>query len=482
MLFNSFIFIMLFLPLCLLGYFGLNNMKKTRLAQVFLLGMSLWFYGFFNPWYIILIVSSVLANYLAYSLINKYKTKAKLILILALVFDLGVLGYFKYMDFFIGNINSIFKTDLPFLHIALPLGISFFTFQQISFIVDAYRGEIPQYGILEYACFVTYFPQLIAGPIVTHDELVPQLRDENKKKFNYDNFSRGFYIFVMGLGKKLLLADTFGKAVDYGFAVPGSINSLESLLVVLGYSLQLYFDFSGYNDMAIGVAKMMNLDLPFNFNSPYKSVGIGDLWKRWHITLGRFLTKYVYIPLGGSKKGLVRSCINTMIVFLISGLWHGAAWTYVAWGAINGLFIVLEKLTKKVFEKIPRVIRILYSYIVFVVSLPIFRANSFKDAFLILGNIFKKNYAPVSDNFLESFRTIELKKVFSVFHLETLCRPVTMICYFVVGYIIVFFMKNSKEKLETFKPKASNWLWTLLIFIWSIYSMTGISIFLYFNF
>jgi len=484
MLFNSFIFILAFLPICLIGYFGLNKTKKYRVAQLFLLVMSLIFYGFYNPWYVLIIVSSVLVNFGVYKLIGKWQgmPKAKAAMIVGVVFNILLLGYFKYTDFFIGNINTIFKTDIAFLKIALPLGISFFTFQQISFVVDAYKKEVPNYNFIEYACFVTYFPQLIAGPIVTHDELVPQFLDENKKRFNYDNFAQGLYIFAVGLGKKVLLADIFNYAVDYGYKIPDSINATESLLTILAYSLQLYFDFSGYTDMATGVAKMMNIDLPMNFDSPYRAVGVSDFWKRWHATLGRFLTKYVYIPLGGNRKGLARTCLNTMIVFLLSGLWHGAAWTFVVWGALHGLMMVIERLCNKLFVKIPKIIRIVYTFIFVTFAWVIFRADSFKQAITIIGNLFTKSYTAINDNYLEGFRTIELRKVFSIIPIEDKFKYITIVGYYAVALIIVFFTKNSRKQIENFKPNAIKWIWALFILLWSIYSMTGISAFLYFNF
>lgn len=484
MLFNSFIFIMAFLPVCLIGYFSLNRIRRYRTAQAFLLAMSLVFYGYYNPSYVLIIVLSVLVNYGLYKLIRKTAgtNKAKLIMIAGVSFNILLIGYFKYMDFFIGNINSVFKSDIAFLRIALPLGISFFTFQQISFVVDTYRGEVPDYKIIEYACFVTYFPQLIAGPIVTHDELVPQFLDESRKRFNFDNFSKGIYIFALGFGKKILLADIFGIAVEYGFSIPNSLNATESVLTIFAYSLQLYFDFSGYTDMATGVAKMMNIDLPMNFDSPYKSAGISEFWKRWHATLGRFLTRYIYIPLGGNRKGLLRTLLNTMIVFLISGIWHGAAWTFVVWGAMHGLMMVIERLCKKAFDKIPKVIRIIYTYLFVSVAWVIFRADSFSDAFTLIKNVFTKGYYAINDNYLESFRTIELRKVLSIVHLENRFHYITIVGYYVVAFAIVFFTKNSRNKMFSFKPNFVNWMWTLIIMLWGIYSMTGISAFLYFNF
>ena len=334
MLFNSYIFVLLFLPACLAGYYLFHHIGKHRLAQCYLLAMSLWFYGYFNVKYLSVILTSIAVNYLMYSLLERDfgRKLRKAVLLAAVAFNIGILFYFKYYDFFIGNINSLFHTDFNLKALLLPLGISFFTFQQLSFVIDAYHGQVPGYGLLEYMLFVTYFPQLIAGPIVTHDELVPQFKDKSRWKVDWRNFCCGLYIFAMGMAKKVLLADTFGKAVNWGFGNIDSLDSINAFLVMLSYTFQIYFDFSGYCDMAVGIGKMMNIDFPVNFNSPYKALTITDFWDRWHITLTRFFTKYVYIPLGGNRKGKCRTYLNMMAVFLLSGIWHGANWTFILWG------------------------------------------------------------------------------------------------------------------------------------------------------
>ena len=348
MLFNSYIFVLLFLPACLAGYYMFHHIGRHRLAQCYLLVMSLWFYGYFNVNYLAVILSSIAVNYAVYRLLKKNfgQRLRKAVFLLAIVFNIGILFYFKYYDFFIENINSLFHTDFHLKALLLPLGISFFTFQQLSFVIDAYRGQVPDYGPLEYMLFVTYFPQLIAGPIVTHDELVPQFQDPSRWRIDWKNFCCGAYIFAMGMAKKVLLADTFGRAVSWGFGDIGSLNSIDAFLVMLSYTFQIYFDFSGYCDMAVGIGKMMNIDLPVNFNSPYKALTITEFWDRWHITLTRFFTKYVYIPLGGSRKGKYRTYLNVMIVFLLSGIWHGANWTFILWGGLHGLYQVIGALLK----------------------------------------------------------------------------------------------------------------------------------------
>ena len=291
----------------------------------------MWFYGFYNPKHLVIILSSLFVNYITALLINRSKEKntKKGVLILGIFINIGLIFYFKYYNFFVENVNVLFRSNYEIHRIALPLGISYFTFQQIAYLVDSYRGETENYNFLEYMSFVLFFPQISSGPIVRHKELIPQFRDREKKKVSYENLSLGIFIFSCGLVKKVLIADTFGKAASWGFSNIELLSSMDALLVSLCYTFQLYFDFSGYSDMAIGISRMMNIELPQNFNSPYKATSIIDFWDRWHMSLTRFLREYVYFPLGGSRKGKMRTYLNIMVVFLVSGIWHGANWTFV---------------------------------------------------------------------------------------------------------------------------------------------------------
>lgn len=484
MLFNSYIFILLFLPLCLMGYFSLNHFKQTNLAQAFLLGMSLWFYGYFNIYYLLIIISSVLINFSIYRFMDKYKDKPikKYLMIFGVLINLGILFYFKYMDFFISNVNAFLKTDLKLLEIALPLGISFFTFQQISFIVDAYHGEIPGYNLLYYASFVTFFPQLIAGPIVTHNELVPQFMDDTKKKLNYDNLAQGFYIFTLGLAKKRLLADSFSDLVTYGFTTLDNLSSISAFLVMLAYTIQIYFDFSGYCDMAIGIGKMFNIDLPINFDSPYKALTITEFWDRWHITLTRFFTKYVYIPLGGNRKGTLRTYINVMIVFLASGFWHGASWNFVFWGVLHGIFVVITRIFKKFFDSLHPALNWMITFLFVNVAWVFFRAETFTQATTLLRKLVSWDFAPLDPVFIDIFRLKELCKVLSFFHVESFYPPFLITAFFLVAMGLILGRKNAYEKMQTFKPGFFNLATTIFLFIWSVFSFSGVTVFLYFNF
>lgn len=486
MLFNSYIFILLFLPLCLVCYFALNHFKKYNLAMVLLLIMSLWFYGYFNYSYLFIIITSIIVNYLIYRGFDKIgnKKSRKLLLILGIIFNLGMIFYFKYFNFFFDNINAVFKTNFNFEKVLLPLGISFFTFQQLSFVIDSYKREIPKYSFLNYACFVTYFPQLIAGPIVTHDELVPQFMDKEKKKFNFENFSKGVYIFALGLAKKILIADVFGSVVDLGFTQISTLNSTNLIIIMLSYTIQIYFDFSGYCDMAIGLGKMMNIDLPINFNSPYKSFTIVEFWKRWHITLTRFFTKYVYIPLGGNRKGKLRTYINIMIVFTLSGLWHGANWTFIVWGMMHGLFLVITRHFKNFFEKMHSALSWIITFLFVNVAWVFFRADSIHQALVFFKRILLGNYGIILDTIRECFYLPEFKLILNQYPFIILKQfsGIVMIMYFAFVLLIILGSKNAYEKMNEFKPSYRKLFITIFLLVWCIVSFSGVSKFLYFNF
>lgn len=482
MLFNSYIFILAFFPIALILYYILNHSKKYKLAQGVLIVMSLGFYAYFHLWYLFVLIGSIVVNwFLSRTILGKRK---KYILVVGIILNISVIFVFKYYNFFLENINYIFKSTLPLLNILMPLGISFFTFQQISYLIDSFRGETQDYSFLEYALFVCFFPQLIAGPIVLHQEMIPQFRNVELKTFNNEKFAKGIYLFAVGLVKKVLLADTISVGVDWGYANLDSIGGLDALLVVILYSFQLYFDFSGYCDMACGIARCFNFELPVNFLSPYKAISIGDFWKRWHITLTRFLTKYVYIPLGGSKKGKIRTLINIMLVFLISGLWHGANWTYVIWGAMHGIAMMIDRLADKYWNKIVKPVRICITYVFVAFAWVPFRAANLSDAIKMLTNIFLKPEFNLSNDFCASFDMIEFtyfEEHISIFN-KIITRFPSIHLWIILGIsaIIIFFTKNCHEK--EFVARKGNAVITVGLLIWSIMSLAGMSTFLYFNF
>lgn len=489
MLFNSYIFILFFLPLTLLLYYGLNKFQKYTAAKVMLIAMSLWFYAYFEITYLWIIIASIIFNYLVSKQLQPGKHAMKFskgLLTLGILANVGLIFYFKYFNFFLDNINLLFNTSIPLFSILMPLGISFFTFQQISYLVDSYRGETSDYTFTDYALFVTFFPQLVAGPIVLHDEMIPQFNDNNKKSLNPDMLSKGIYLFSIGLFKKVLLADTFGIAVNWGFSSPDILSGFDALLVSLVYTLQIYFDFSGYCDMAIGISDMFGFKLPLNFNSPYKSASIIEFWQRWHMSLSRFLRKYIYFPLGGSKKNTVSTMCNVLIVFLVSGIWHGANWNFILWGLLHGIANVLNRLFKKPWEYIPQFIRIILTFCFVNFSWILFRSDSLDVCFKMLKHIFSgwENGAVISSGLLECFNVIELtyieEHIGFLTNLTAKIPSLNMWLVLSVSLFLVFFTKNCHEK--EYKPKLGNAILCIILLVWSILSLSGLSTFLYFNF
>ncbi|MBQ5592943.1 MAG: MBOAT family protein [Clostridia bacterium] len=493
MLFNSYIFVFLFFPIVILGYFLLNRFKKFEFAKIFLTVASLYFYGYFNWAYLIIIVSSIIVNYIFSGILLSHKASyvfKQLIFIVAMCLNIGSLGIFKYYDFFIENFNTIFSTSLPLLNLLLPLGISFFTFQQLSYIIDSYKGDVSKYSFFDYALFVTYFPQLIAGPIVTHDEMVPQFADLSKKKFNIDNFSAGLYGFALGLGKKVIIADTLGLVVDSAFTDVTNLGTTNALLIMFAYTFQIYFDFSGYSDMAMGIGKMMNIDIIQNFNSPYKAIGIVDFWKRWHITLTRFFTRYIYIPLGGNRKGEFRTYINITIVYLVSGIWHGANWTFILWGILHGFASITTRLIDKKFglfsqnkSKSLKAILWVLTFAFLNLTWVMFRADSIEQAFTFYKQLFSFNFIEINTEYLELMQIDGLKILADMIpFVGDYIKTYAYIIIFLSAFILSVFAKNVSFRIKSFQAKWYHPIVTAGILFWCIMSFAGESSFLYWNF
>ncbi len=346
MLFNSYTFIGLFLPITLVGFFLFA--RASHIWAALWLGIaSLAFYGWWDPRYLVLLLLSIAFNFFVGRAISwrhevGTPSHAKAVLIFGIVCDLALLFYFKYTDFFILSINHALHTQLPLLNLVLPLGISFFTFTQIAFLVDTYRGEAKEYDPVHYLFFVTNFPHLIAGPILHHKEIMPQFENPACYRINWEDIAVGLTIFTFGLAKKVLLADGIGRYVGPVFDGASNPHLFLAWGGALAYTLQLYFDFSGYSDMAIGLARMFGIKFPLNFDSPYKAQNIIEFWRRWHMTLSRFLRDYLYIPLGGNRKGPMRRQVNLLVTMALGGLWHGAGWTFVIWGILHGLYLVIN--------------------------------------------------------------------------------------------------------------------------------------------
>lgn len=507
MLFNSHLFLFVFFPICLFGYYGLLYLQKPVAVRIFLIAMSLWFYGYFNFSYLLIMVCSIGVNFLFHRLLsqkeagkNREKRSAisrRSVMILAVAFNLGVLFYFKYFDFFLSTVNGAFGASFALRGILLPLGISFFTFQQISFVVDTYRGEVRNCSLDEYALFVSFFPQLIAGPIVNHGEMLPQFEKMGKDKPDWERIAGGFALFVLGLSKKVLLADTFGAGVDYGYENVAALGQTDAFLVILFYALQLYFDFSGYCDMAVGIGRMLGMEIPVNFNSPYKAVNIVDFWKRWHITLSRFFTKYVYIPLGGNRRGEGRMYLNFLIVFFLSGLWHGAGFHFILWGMMHGVLYVATRfwrkrmkpaiggktvsgLRRKAMTVVSQICTFLYVSIAWVY----FRAADIGQANNLLATAFRGKVQKLSMELAECFQVDEFWYVLKVLHLDGLpvSRYILMFVILAAGLYLAMVGKNAIERTERLRYRAGTAVVIAVLMVWCVLSLSGVSTFLYFNF
>ena len=391
MVFSSTIFLCVYLPLVLLGYYICP--KKGR--NLFLLIVSLVFYAWGEPKYVFLMIFSILVNYIFGRLMDKNRgrqKRMKLLLVLSVVIDLGLLSVFKYTDFIITNVNAIFGSSFDLLKIALPIGISFYTFQAMSYTIDVYRNDVRvQKNLIDFGMYITMFPQLIAGPIVRYADVQDQLAE---RSVTTADFSEGVMRFVVGLGKKVLLANQMGAVWSEIYALGGDVSALMAWTGAIAYTFQIYFDFSGYSDMAIGLGRMFGFKFPENFRYPYQSVSITDFWRRWHITLSTWFKEYLYIPLGGNRCGLARQALNLLIVWSLTGFWHGAGWNFVMWGLYYFVILFIEKLfLLKALDKLPKLFRHVYALLLIVIGWGIFASDDVGVLLPYLGSMFGANGA-----------------------------------------------------------------------------------------
>jgi len=494
MLFNSYDFIFGFLPLVFLGFLVLARAGRPSLVQAWLVISSLFFYGWWNYKYLALILASILFNYFVGLLISHSRNHSRRFwLVLGISFNLGLLGFFKYADFFIGTTNIVLGTDFNLLYVILPLAISFFTFQQVAYLVDRYQDiEFErEINFLEYMLFVAFFPQLIAGPIVHHSHVIPQFRQPGFGRFRLDNLSIGVTIFFIGLFKKVVVADQLGEWATPAFAMVdggGVLSMQEAWLGAMAYTFQLYFDFSGYSDMAIGLGRIFGIRLPANFYSPYKADSIIEFWSRWHMTLSQFLRDYLYIPLGGNRKGKPRRYINLMIAMLLGGLWHGASWTFVFWGGLHGAYLCVNHAWRACVKRcglrlLPplaaRPLAVLVTFVAVVVAWVFFRAETFSGALSMLQSM---------------FGILSVDTGYQVLY----NNPDKVIRWVAGGCLVVWFMPNVMQMFDRIKPSidplpeykgriawSPNIVWLAFILL-IMYEATGalpnISEFLYFQF
>ena len=507
MLFSSFAFIFAFLPITLLGFYALKSLGYFQSAKVFLILASLFFYGYFKVEYIFILIFSVLINFTLANLIlrqtsknsNKNARNNKFLLYGGIFFNLALLGGFKYTDFLLENFNlfsQILNLDfnIPLPHILLPLGLSFITFQQIAFLVDCYKRsgiesliKVKHIDFIDYALFISFFPQLIAGPIVHHKEMMPQfasLLHKGKAFINWEYMAKGLFIFSVGLFKKIYVADTFALWANKGFWVAsngGTLNIFEAWATSLSYTFQIYFDFSGYCDMAIGLGLFFGIVLPINFDSPYKSLNIAEFWRRWHMTLGRFLKDYLYIPLGGNRVGKLLNLRNLFIVAFLSGIWHGAGWGFVIWGVLHGSAMCIHRIYTyikpnwKFFEGIPYKILawfITFNFLNF--AWIFFRAENLREAFSIIQSMFGITWVELPYKFYS-----RLKNTFV--QLDGTNETLFMI---ILAFIVCLGFKNGLERMRGLEPNWFNVFVVIALLYFALSKLIAIPYveFIYFNF
>lgn len=493
MLFNSYIFIFVFLPVTLIFYYGFKKRYGRETCFVVLILASLIYYAYWKLAYLPILLISIIANYgLGIKLARAVcPSKKRYLLILGIAANLLALAYYKYADFLVENIQWLSGTSYTRYDILLPLAISFFTFQQIAYLVDASKGSAKEYSFSHYCLFISFFPQLIAGPIVHHKEMIPQFIDKSSLFFNQKMFYQGAQQFCLGLFKKVIIADTVALYATPVFLATDqgqNIHLIQAWIATLSYAFQLYFDFSAYSDMAIGIGKMFGIDLPQNFNSPYKAKSISDFWRRWHMTLSRFLRDYLYIALGGNRHGGTRRYINLLLTMVLGGLWHGASWNFVAWGALHGLYLIVHQTWQRGLKKcrinvsypIYQMMAQVLTFFVVTLSWVLFRSETFDGAMLI--------YSAAFD--LDTFTLSSLVDGGS----EPIGQPLEALSMLALCSFIVFALPNSQEFIEGQTQRSSRFvqiaqqsstrLAIMLsgLLVLSISSMNKVSEFLYFQF
>ena len=482
MQFNSFVFIMAFLPLTVLFYFCANKCSK-EVGKIVLILSSFIFYAYTNLAISAILAASLAVNYIFLYLIKRTSGNYKVLFVVPTTINICLLLYFKYTNFLITNINLWFSKEIPFKEILLPVGISFFTFQQIAYGVAVFNGSL-ELKLIDYLAYILYFPKLLMGPLMDPEDFSKQINDESVKKLDLENISNGLKIFSFGLFKKMLLADTFSKAVGWGWENLDTATSIDLILVMLFYTFEIYFDFSGYSDMAVGVSAMLNIKLPINFDSPYKAISIRDFWKRWHISLTSFFTKYIYIPLGGNRKGILFTCLNTMIVFTISGIWHGANWTFILWGILHGCFSLFDRFFDKIEKKLFKPVRWFFTFAVINYLWLLFRAESVTQWIDIIRKMFAVSTSVVSDGLISIFRIKEADFICDILpfvsSLEQKNNMIWLVAFILIALVICVLPENNYRRFK----KNSFWemLFAAVSFAWGIMCLSGESVFVYFGF
>lgn len=480
MLFTSYQFLFLFLPLSVLLYFGAARLSHSLAIGILILASFL-FYASFNGTYTTLLAASILVNYsvsLAIHNLGQDRHRRMFWAVLGVGFNLALLGYFKYTDFLLASVNTAFGTSMPLPGIFLPLGISFFTFQQISYVVDIHRGSAPPPRLHEYAIFVCFFPHLVAGPIVHHAEIVSQFQTPHLKTPDWDNIYAGLTLLIAGIVKKVVIADSLSPMVAVGFDKADSPHLLLSWVSSLAYTFQLFFDFSGYTDMAIGLACMINIRFPQNFDRPYISLDIQEFWRRWHITLSRFFRQYLYIPLGGNRQGEPRTLANLFAVFFLGGLWHGAGWTFVIWGTLHGLAVVGHRIWKNSGRSMPKAPAWLLTFLFVNAAWVFFRAKTLDKAVGLLRGMVGANGINMAHDFAELQDKLPWKELLTPFSYVA----DTIVLGFAVLAIMEAFACPLTRVLERFVPEKIRPGAYAALFLAAIVLNSRHSEFIYFQF
>jgi alginate O-acetyltransferase complex protein AlgI len=463
MIFSTFGFILVFLPIVFCLYSVFLAMGRITLSKIVLIICSCLFYAYgsgdFFPFFLIAIFANYMFGLHLSKSVKKPKRYKLTVLWAAIGLNLTLLGYYKYTDFVLFNLNLLIDNPFPYQNILLPIGISFFTFQLIAFLVDSYRGETKSYGLVNYLMFITFFPQLIVGPIVHHKDVVPQYKSLKKALPNPENIARGLFLFALGCAKKLLLADPLSNWAQKAFDSAQTLNSLESWVASLSYTLSYYFDLSGYADMAIGLGIMFGIALPINFNSPYKARNFADYWRRWHMTLSKFLGDYIFRNVYNKDKGSVNFYFALFVTFFVSGFWHGAGWTFVVWGIINGIFVIFSHMMVRNNKSFPLPLAWAMTFIGVIGTRVLFVAENFDDAWHVL------------------WQMVTFSSFANTTHLA-----ITQPAYLLIGMLLVLLFPNSTALMAKYKPTPKFALITALLMVMSFLNMSYVRGFLYFQF
>ena len=484
MVFSTIIFLFRFLPITLALYY----LAPAKLKNTVLFLCSLVFYCWGEVRFFPVMVALILINYISGLCIEHFDQKPALrrtFLLVALIGSLGMLFYFKYANFVLRSANALLGTAFAEIQGigTLPLGISFYTFQTLSYSIDVYRRDVKaERNIIDFGAYVVMFPQLIAGPIVKYRDVSNQLH-VYRHRYSLQQLEEGMTLFTFGLAKKVLLADAFGTVVNNGWVHLEELSAPAAWLVILGYTLQLYFDFSGYCDIAAGVARLFGLRLPMNFDSPYRSASVTEFWKRWHITLTTFLRECLYFPLGGSRRGAIRTYCNILIVFLVSGFWHGAGWTFLVWGALHGLAQVVERVWGRGRDRLPFVLRWGLTFLFVNIAWVFFRAPDCTGALELLGRAVTGGFAKPAAWLLEGLFAEETSAVQMLIPAFTPWKNILrVVLLYGAGMVAVLWPRNTIRRMEDFRPTLWRGAALTVLTLWCVLSFTGVTTFIYSNF